>query len=92
MNPRTVCSVLVAAVALLVAAAPAYAAGPLTIKVCGSAQPTFKRAGDDLQVWCPNEKQPALTVAGCVGPKVTRVGSDYTITCASWKRYTLTPS
>jgi hypothetical protein len=87
-----------AAFAAAAVVSASVSAAPISFKVCGddpAARASFKvpPGTDKLEIRCPGETKPVLTIAGCVGPKVTRVGTgaDYTVTCTSWNEYNLVP-
>lgn len=85
-----------AIVGALAAYSVAAQSAPVTFKICGddpTVRPTFKAppGSDSLEVRCPGDTTPALTIKGCVEPKVRRVGDEYTLTCTRWNQYTMVP-
>jgi hypothetical protein len=63
----------------------------ITFKLCGGSQKlTFKQppGTDKLEIYCPGNPKPVLTVQGCIGPHVKRLGTDYTLKCDRWVEYT----
>lgn len=90
---RLTALILLAVAAALAAPAAAQTtqvtAGTLQFYVCDNV--TFKKRqdgmNDKVDIYCPPQVEPRLSVVGCVNPKVTRVGKQYSIKCESWVKY-----
>ncbi len=93
MNHRSdhlgILSAILAGSLILLASRCSAAAPPITFSICEGQTLTFRQpAGTDkLEVRCPGNPLPVLTIAGCVGPHVTRIGDKYTATCDKMVTY-----
>lgn len=72
---------------LLIASAAASGASVSLCNVCNGW--TLRQTSAGLEIRCPGQPQPYLTLAGCTGARATKLNGVVTVTCSNGMTATL---